>query len=560
MPRPARLTPLIAVLLATLSTLALSTPAFSTLALPATSAGAETGSTVQVRGTLLVLPSERPGHAARYAVALADGDIVPMRGAFGPGARTGALFEGRLAVPASVARALAARGESGPSAALRVVDRRSLVLSVVGAPSITAAAPALTPTTHEQFVAAVDNKGALGQDDAQLLAHVSTVGSYWTGESDGAIAGVTVPSTVTHYDTALPTTDCGLGSDFFGVVQEAEAEFPGFSFGGGDQLVVFVPPACSSGSVVGEGTLGSSFASGGALVVKAGTAVEGTYAHETGHNYGFEHANARVSGTSMEYYGAYDVMGFAIGGVNQLTALSTPFRVFQGITDPGEIHKVDLGTLKKPVHASATIRPRSDGSGLRSVEVTDPDTGEHLYLDYRAGTGEDAGSFYSENGSLGYSGGSLHYAPGVLVTAARDGAGTDVLVVDGDGDTSLASGRSWTNASGDLKVSVTGITAAGAHVTVDYDPAVSVLTSARPVIHGRAKVGRTLRVRHGRWSPGTTFFYRWSAGGKALRHQTSARLTLTKQRRGERIAVKVTGTKRGFPTVSRMSARTTKVT
>ena len=45
----------------------------------------------------------------------------------------------------------------------------------------------------------------------------------------------------------------------------------------------------------------------------------------------------------MEYYGAYDVMGFALGGYNQLTALSTPFRVFQGITDAGEIRDVPLG-------------------------------------------------------------------------------------------------------------------------------------------------------------------------------------------------------------------------
>ena len=43
----------------------------------------------------------------------------------------------------------------------------------------------------------------------------------------------------------------------------------------------------------------------------------------------------------MEYYGIYDVMGFALASrFNQLTALSTPFRVFQGITDPGEIQDV----------------------------------------------------------------------------------------------------------------------------------------------------------------------------------------------------------------------------
>jgi hypothetical protein len=535
-------------LLALLSTTACAA-VVSGLALPTTYARAIGESTLALHGTLLVVPSERPGGAREYAVALADGDIVRVSGRFGADARTGAVFDGRVALPEGLPH----------TDALRRVDRRGLTLTVAGSPSITAAAPVMTPTTHRQFVAAMDNEGALGQDDTQLLRNVSTVGAYWTGESNGAIAGVTVPSVVTHYDTTLATTDCGLGSDFFSVVQEAETNFPGFSFGGGDQLVVFVPPACASGSVVGEGTIGSSFASGGALVVKAGNAIEGTYAHETGHNYGFEHADARLAGTSMEYYGAYDVMGFAIGGVNQLTALSTPFRVFQGITDPGEIHHVDPGGLRKAVHASATIRPRSDDSGVRSVEVTDPDTGEHLYLDYRAGTGQDAGSFYAENGSLGYGQGSLHYAPGVLVTAARAGAGTDVLVVDANGDTSLGSGDTWTNASGDLRVRVTGLAADGAGVKVDYDPAAGLLTTAKPVIHGRAKVGRTLVAKHGRWSPGTTFTYTWYAGPRVIKHHRSARLRLTKARRGDRVRVKVTGTKSGYATVSRTSVRTRRV-
>src|SRR5699024_8164022 len=93
-----------------------------------------------------------------------------------------------------------------------------------------------------------------------------------------------------------------------------------------DQLDVFVPPSCSSGGIVGEGSVGSSFASGSVLIVKAGDSIESTYGHETGHNYGFEHANARYGTDSMEYYGVYDVMGSAIGGYDQLTALSTPYR------------------------------------------------------------------------------------------------------------------------------------------------------------------------------------------------------------------------------------------
>ena len=266
--------------------------------------------TVQVDGTLLMAQPDGPGARPSYAVALAGGDLVPVDGPLSD-ARPMSHVTARLALPASVLSRLAARGISVRSGAtldatstaarqaLRLVDRRSLTLPIAGAPVLTDPEPAVTPTAHQQFVAALDNKGALGQTDTPLLGHVTAVGSYWQGESNGAISSIGVPATVTHYDTAISTTDCGLGDDFWTVVQEAEGKFPGINpFGGSDQLVLFVPPACSSGGVVGEGTVGSSFASGGALIVKAGSAIEGTYAHETGHNYGFDHANARYSGTS----------------------------------------------------------------------------------------------------------------------------------------------------------------------------------------------------------------------------------------------------------------------
>jgi hypothetical protein len=527
---------------------------------PLLPAGATTAPSVHVHGHLLVVGPEVPGEQPAYAVALADGDIVPVRGRFGSDVRTGAVFDGRLAVPTSVVEDLSARGESGSAAALTLVDRRSLTLSVIGTPAVTAAAPAVTATTHDQFVAAIDNLGALGQSDPQLLGHVTTVGSYWGEESNGAIAGITVPTTVTHYSTGLTTSDCGLGSDFFSVVQEAADEFPAFDdFSGSDQLVLFVPPSCGSGSVVGEGTVGSSFASGGALVVKAGNAIEGTYAHETGHNYGFQHANARYAGTSMEYYGVYDVMGFALDGFNQLTALSTPFRVFQGITDPGEIQVVPIGDGRAAVRATATIRPRSDHTGVRSVRVKNPDTGQNLYLDFRSGTGQDTGAFYADTAHgyyLSSSHGPVHYAPGVVITAARGNGGTDELVVDATGDTSLGSGDTWRNASHTLAVHVTSLGAA-AHVTVDYT--LRSLASAKPTISGRPRVGGTLTAKHGAWTPGTTFAYAWYADGKRIRHRTSSKLTLARAQRGKHIKVKVTGTKPGYTRASRTSARTVAV-
>ncbi|HEX3929601.1 MAG TPA: hypothetical protein VHW64_02770 [Nocardioides sp.] len=514
------------------------------LAAPAGASEAGTAM-VHVHGRLLVVAAEQPGQRQLYGVALADGEIVEVRGRFAGNARTGEVFDGLLAAD---------------PAALRLAGRLGQPLRVVGTPSVTPGAAAATPTVHQQFVAALDNEGALGQDDTQLLAHVSAVGSYWQTESNGAIAGSTVPSTVDHYDTALSTTDCGLGSDFFTVVEEAEQQFPDFSFDGSDQLVLFVPPSCGSGSVVGEGTVGSSFASGGALVVKAGDSIEGTYAHETGHNYGFEHANARVGRTSMEYYGVYDVMGFALPApYNQLTALSTPYRVFQGITDPGEIKNVHPGQDNRAVRVAAVIRPRGDSSGLRSLRVIDPDTGEHLYLDYRSAAGEDAGAYYGRSGgaSLSYSGGVVRYSPGVVVTAARAGSGVDDLVLDKAGDTALAAGTRWRDRSHALVVRVTRLDGDGAHVVVRYPS--QTLASSRPVIHGQARVGRTLTAAHGHWTRGTTFHYAWYAGKVLLAHRSGRTLTLTRAQRGLRVRVRVTGTKRGYAKVSRTSATSSKV-
>src|SRR4051794_10564715 len=95
------------------------------------------GPTVEVHGRLLVVPSEVPGGTPSYGVAVAGGDIVPVSGRFDPDVRTGAVFDGRLAIPTGVVSSLARRGDSGATAALKLVDRRSLTLTVVGSPSVT---------------------------------------------------------------------------------------------------------------------------------------------------------------------------------------------------------------------------------------------------------------------------------------------------------------------------------------------------------------------------------------------------------------------------------------
>ncbi|HET7173188.1 MAG TPA: hypothetical protein VFI30_02785, partial [Nocardioidaceae bacterium] len=501
-----------------------STPAEAAAVVGVGSAGATV--TVSVHGRLVVVPAETPGGRTAYGVALSGGDIVPVRGHFDPDARTGDHVQARLALPSSIASSLpgtagtaVTAGSDAGRTALRLVDRREETLRLAGEPSVTApTAAAVTPVQHQQYVAAVDNLGALGQTDAELLGHVSTVGSYWKGESEGAIS-ISVPGAVRHYRTSLPTTDCGLGDDFFNVVDDAEAQFPGIDpFSGTDQLVLFVPPTCASGSTVGMGSIGVSFASGGVLVVKAGSAINGTYAHETGHNYGFGHANARIGADSLEYYGVYDVMGFAIGGFNQLTALSTPYRVFQGITQPGEVQAVPLGDGSAPMQDTVTIKPRSDDTGVRSVRVTDPDTGEALYLDYRTGTGQDAGSFYATPGYfLDSSDGPLHYAPGVVVTAAHDISGVDDFVTSDTGDTSTPAGGTWSNESGSLLVRVTAASSTSATVTISYVPSGDWVTVGTPTIAGDLEVGGSATLDIGTWSPTPAAVQvRWAADGQPV--------------------------------------------
>src|SRR5262245_45401466 len=96
------------------------TTASTAAAIPALVAPADAtaGASVSVHGRLLVVQPDTPGGGTTYGVAMADGDIVAVRGRFGPEARTGDRFTGRLAVPAGVVGTLARSGESGSTAAL----------------------------------------------------------------------------------------------------------------------------------------------------------------------------------------------------------------------------------------------------------------------------------------------------------------------------------------------------------------------------------------------------------------------------------------------------------
>lgn len=83
------------------------------------------------------------------------------------------------------------------------------------------------------------------------------------------------------------------------------------------------------------------------------------------------------------------------------------------------------------------------------------------------------------------------------------------------------------------------------------------MTPATPTISGTAKVGYTLKVTRGTWAPsGVTLTQQWYRNGTKIAGATGTTRKLTSSDRGKRITVKVTGTKSGYTTLTRTSART----
>ncbi|HEX5086907.1 MAG TPA: hypothetical protein VFV89_03800 [Nocardioides sp.] len=88
----------------------------------------------------------------------------------------------------------------------------------------------------------------------------------------------------------------------------------------------------------------------------------------------------------------------------------------------------------------------------------------------------------------------------------------------------------------------------------------SVITPGTPTISGTAKVGMVLSAVPGSWSPsGVALSYQWHADGTPIPGATGQSLPLTATHLGRVIAVKVTGSRTGLPTVSVTSATTPNV-
>lgn len=118
-----------------------------------------------------------------------------------------------------------------------------------------------------------------------------------------------------------------------------------------------------------------------------------------------------------------------------------------------------------------------------------------------------------------------------------------------------------TTAQRDKQMSVRITGAQAGYTTVAATSALSakVTTVATPTIAGTLRAGATLTANPGTWGTGTIFTYQWAADGVAITGATQKTVLLTAAQVGAQITVTVTGTRTGYATVSRISAKTLKV-
>jgi hypothetical protein len=309
------------------------------------------------------------------------------------------------------------------------------------------------------------------------------------------------------------------------------------------------------------------------------------------------------SSLTATFYGDTDnitlAKSFSVAKASSTTAIDGALR--KGATLSGTI-KSATGTPIAYGTATAARKIMVDGKPYwESAELEADDTGKFSEQGLPAGTW--AVKFSADGYTSGYYGGGSSYATATNFTLAAGGAksGVDAALlkllgkatptISGSaavGSKLTADHHTWTagttftyqwysngvaiaNAKAStfvvtssqrgeaLTVRVTGHKAGYTTAGVTSKATALVPTTSTPTISGVAKVGKKLTAGHGTWTTGTTFTYRWYAGGTAITGATAATYTLKSAQKGKVITVKVTGKKAGYTTVTKTSKATAKV-
>lgn len=119
------------------------------------------------------------------------------------------------------------------------------------------------------------------------------------------------------------------------------------------------------------------------------------------------------------------------------------------------------------------------------------------------------------------------------------------LIVRGDTVTAMGPGR--------YEFGYSGVSTRGTVTVLASGPARTFARAPKPTTTGTAKVGKTLRVKLGKWSPKPGLSYQWRRDGANILRATKSTYKLVKDDRGHNISVAVTGAKLGYWLTTRTS-------
>ncbi|MCB0905626.1 MAG: hypothetical protein KDB63_00715 [Nocardioidaceae bacterium] len=504
-------------------------------------ADASTAATTEISGTLLVSTPEDESTPA-FAVQTYEGPLVEIAGRGLSEADAGKGFRGTVAIPDSL-------GAVQGTAALRKAEVVHARLTVTRGTVSTA--PALGPdgmakkvkgTVHKWYVAAPGNLGDQGMTDADLKRQIKAVAAYWKSQANRRISKIVVPKKIVRYTVAATTTEagCGLaGNDFWPTVQEAAARFPKANFGGADQLIVLMPASCAGEGLTGRAGMGSlSFAHGGFSILRTDARwFQQSLAHELGHNYGLDHSRLGPCDPdcTSDYGDLYSVMGGAVTGYSKPTALSSAYRVMQGITTRGEIKTLTFPT--KTTEYTVVLRGRGDAKGTRGLIVPASSDGSgQIFLDFRSGRGVDDGTFYAS------AAGSAKYQRGLVAEVINNTNG--IALLPDNGTKATSQGQSRYLAGGKVTVTVTAQTTTTITLKVTMRGVSSAWPSPGKVQLSTAPtVGKPVSAVVSGFSPLPDHLtYEWRLDGAAVPGATGDTYTPTGDIVGRQLAVYVTAT------------------
>ncbi len=450
-------------------------------------------------GPVVVAISDQKDNPSTQYSVLTDQGLVRISGDLDR-LTSGSTFSGTVALPAALTDRLSRtskervqRSADSPISAQEFEGTQLLQLAQaeakplqVSQANVTLSEMSLGTAAHTVDVAVLD--GASFNDSA-VNTNVGDLGTFWVGQSNGAITGITRPQTVQRYTSAYLST-CPSNSNWPNQVwSEAAAKFGNttsdYYNSSGRHLVVFAKMPAGAYCSEGIGSVGGTNGSG-TIVANISSITLHTLAHEFGHNLGLGHANvhqcsnaALVEGSVAQgcqdyaYDDYYDVMsgGYVVGGAvtwstNQLAALNVTDRVRLGFFPSGDL-KVVSGS-----DSAVSLKPSSATNGVRGLQVADPITGDTYYIEYRSGTGMDTGAFYTKPFTPGMGEDLESLRPGVRILKLRgSGSGNSSVALaqlkqPGDPYKMLAlkSGDTFSTPSGGLTVRFAGVTSGNANL------------------------------------------------------------------------------------------------